>query len=139
MVTVAGVLIVAIAETVRQPIAGQQNKIGLGCHQRRMLQSGDNQVVIRILAVLAIARNLRTIEDPRPFRRWRLDKLAKEFRIIERVEVEIGETQDDPDIRFSADITHVRRGGCLASTRTTHQEYKHYEYGSAQGLQIFCQ
>ena len=122
---------------MRQPIAGEQNELGLRRCPRRILQSRDNQVVIGILAVLAVARNLRTIEDSRPFRRWRLDKLGEEFRIIERVEVKIRETQNDPDVRLPTVIAGKGLGKCLAGTRTTHQEYKQYEYVSAQGLQFF--
>ena len=58
----------------------------------------------------------------------------EKFRIVERVEVEIGETQDDPKVRLLDVITRAGLGGCWASNRTTHQEYKQYKYGNAQGL-----
>jgi hypothetical protein len=71
---------------------------------------------------------LRAGEDARPFRRWRLNKLVEEFWIVERVEVEIRKTQDDSDVRLPDVITGMGLDGCWASTRTTHQEYKKYEY-----------
>jgi hypothetical protein len=124
-----------IGETVRQPIAGQQNEIGVGRDQGRMLYSGYEQIVIRVLAVLPITRNLGTAEDARPFRRWRAHKRLEEFRIIERVEVKIRETQDNSDVRLLGITTGAGLGGGRASTGTTQEECKQYDYGSAHWVQ----
>jgi hypothetical protein len=45
--------------------------------------------------------------------------------------------QDDPDLGLPNAITIAGLGRCLANAYTTHQEYKQYEYGNAQGLQLF--
>jgi len=51
--------------------------------------------------------------------------------------VEIRDTQDDSDVRLPAVISGAGLGGGYwASIRRTHQEYRQYEYGNAQGLQI---
>jgi hypothetical protein len=51
--------------------------------------------------------------------------------------MEIRETEDDPDVRLLADFTGAGLGSWWTSTRATHQEYKHYESGNGQGLQMF--
>jgi len=53
--------------------------------------------------------------------------------------VEIRDTQDDSDVRLPVVITGAGLGGYWVNTRTTHQEYRQYEYGNAQGLQISWQ